>query len=470
MFSLLSNVVLLVFILINKYGYAVGADGVGLVDGADQTISIALYPSYKNVESQRVSWTHAGSVLSHAFGSQKLNDMLDAKGFFDQDNKDNKDKTENLKDHYKFIHNSIYSKTNKLPKRQTDLPFLLIFSPLLSQEYFKSDDLKGASFVVDTTDVFNLSSNKYARSSANGLNSDLQQYISDNMNNDNNMKEMKETNQNDKSFDITKLFMDICPDENTIESIQNKDLDLPVDYFKNFIENKDLDLFDINKDSQLAKELYLLSNIKFNSKKDLRKSIYLSSILNYQNDNQRLNIVSNMLQNSINKLIKSFRSSLDINTTPVISIISINENNLTESSLSSKLNIKSELNIKNISSSSSSSCYESEDECISSTSSCTNHGKCVEYKSYTGETCFKCQCLKTYVDDNGKSNPNYKGTYDWTGDSCQYRDISVPFQLFFWFVVIFALILTASINLLASSGDSAPKGVGARMVVRSKME
>ncbi|KAI8816478.1 uncharacterized protein EV422DRAFT_545376 [Fimicolochytrium jonesii] len=71
---------------------------------------------------------------------------------------------------------------------------------------------------------------------------------------------------------------------------------------------------------------------------------------------------------------------------------------------------------------------------------CTSHGACVPKTDANNVTCYTCSCNKKWTDDNGKAVKGFSGPVTWTGDSCQYQDISVSFQIIFWSSV--SLIVT----------------------------
>ena len=88
--------------------------------------------------------------------------------------------------------------------------------------------------------------------------------------------------------------------------------------------------------------------------------------------------------------------------------------------------------------------YGSRDACMNGTNSCSGHGKCVEGIKNS----WSCLCKPTVVKHEGKIS-----TTHWGGFSCQKKDISVPFNLFFLFTVIMLLVLVWAIQLLFSVGD-----------------
>ncbi|KNC99012.1 uncharacterized protein SPPG_05962 [Spizellomyces punctatus DAOM BR117] len=98
-------------------------------------------------------------------------------------------------------------------------------------------------------------------------------------------------------------------------------------------------------------------------------------------------------------------------------------------------------------------------ECISTFSNCTNHGTCGQRN---GSSCFVCQCGNQYTDDAGQPRPGFSGPVKWTGDACQYQDITVPFQIIFWTSLVLIITIIFVVGLLSSVGsvDSANDGAG----------
>jgi hypothetical protein len=64
---------------------------------------------------------------------------------------------------------------------------------------------------------------------------------------------------------------------------------------------------------------------------------------------------------------------------------------------------------------STSTCYDSQEACEDKTSSCSEHGQCVEV-SKAGRTCFVCGCSAT-KDSMGR-------TENWAGEACERKDVS----------------------------------------------
>ena len=64
---------------------------------------------------------------------------------------------------------------------------------------------------------------------------------------------------------------------------------------------------------------------------------------------------------------------------------------------------------------STSTCYDSQEACEDETSSCSEHGQCVEV-SKAGRKCFLCACSAT-KDSMGR-------TENWAGEACERKDVS----------------------------------------------
>ncbi|KAJ1330169.1 hypothetical protein BSLG_009593 [Batrachochytrium salamandrivorans] len=109
-------------------------------------------------------------------------------------------------------------------------------------------------------------------------------------------------------------------------------------------------------------------------------------------------------------------------------------------------------------------CSSSISECQTRFSNCSNHGVCVGKKNpaQPSSQCFVCSCtVNKWTDDNGNRVPNYDGDVTWGGDSCQYQDVSVSFQILFWFTVGGIAVMIYVISLLYSIGDSSSNSGGA---------
>ncbi|KAI8918173.1 hypothetical protein DFJ77DRAFT_285286 [Powellomyces hirtus] len=87
-----------------------------------------------------------------------------------------------------------------------------------------------------------------------------------------------------------------------------------------------------------------------------------------------------------------------------------------------------------------STCPTTLKDCETAFSNCTNHGACTLTNVTDSQQCYLCKCSTQYTDDAGKPVKGFSGPVAWTGDSCQYQDISVPFHILFWTSV--SLIIT----------------------------
>ncbi|KAJ8328229.1 hypothetical protein QVD99_000744 [Batrachochytrium dendrobatidis] len=109
-------------------------------------------------------------------------------------------------------------------------------------------------------------------------------------------------------------------------------------------------------------------------------------------------------------------------------------------------------------------CAASVDECQARYSNCSMHGSCTGQANPSNPStqCFTCSCtLRKWTDDAGNLVPNYNGDVVWTGDSCQYQDISFSFQILFWFTVASIVVVIYVIALLYDIGDPSTTSTGA---------
>ena len=76
-------------------------------------------------------------------------------------------------------------------------------------------------------------------------------------------------------------------------------------------------------------------------------------------------------------------------------------------------------------------------------------------ESITSHGCWVCVCVPIIkrIGETGR-----KTTY-WAGEMCQKKDISGPFQLFFWFAVVMVLTVVLGVKLLWSVGQEEIGGV-----------
>ena len=119
-------------------------------------------------------------------------------------------------------------------------------------------------------------------------------------------------------------------------------------------------------------------------------------------------------------------------------------------------------------------CHTTLDACNSATFSCTGHGSCKEKRarveglsaggSHTGgsgssnTSCWSCACVPTVeqVKTGGRK------VTEWTGTSCQKRDVSVQFILLAGFSILMVAAVTWAVGLLYSMGaEELPSVIGA---------
>ncbi|KTW26887.1 uncharacterized protein T551_03349 [Pneumocystis jirovecii RU7] len=107
-------------------------------------------------------------------------------------------------------------------------------------------------------------------------------------------------------------------------------------------------------------------------------------------------------------------------------------------------------------------CYDTKASCENATNYCSNHGSCEKYLGQ--EKCYACRCFATVtnVAENGK-----KVSY-WSGDSCQKKDISSEFQMFFWVIFFFLITVIWAIKLLYNVGNEKLSAVLMNMDVIKK--
>ncbi|BFZ55968.1 hypothetical protein PYCC9005_003009 [Savitreella phatthalungensis] len=92
-------------------------------------------------------------------------------------------------------------------------------------------------------------------------------------------------------------------------------------------------------------------------------------------------------------------------------------------------------------------CYKSQAACEEATDKCSGHGTCKKYMGQ--ENCYQCMCSPTVRNVTGSGGSGKKTTV-WAGDACNKRDVSVEFQIFFWFTIMAIATLIWAIKLLAS--------------------
>ncbi|KAJ3153425.1 hypothetical protein HDU86_005255 [Geranomyces michiganensis] len=117
-----------------------------------------------------------------------------------------------------------------------------------------------------------------------------------------------------------------------------------------------------------------------------------------------------------------------------------------------------------------SACPTSVADCQSTFLNCSNHGSCTLHNVTATQQCYRCTCSTKWTDDNGKAVAGFSGPVIWTGASCQYQDISVPFQILFWTTVGLIIVTIFVVGLLSSVGTSGAGADSAGAGMRSKTE
>ncbi|MCJ1402625.1 hypothetical protein MMC11_005845 [Xylographa trunciseda] len=108
-------------------------------------------------------------------------------------------------------------------------------------------------------------------------------------------------------------------------------------------------------------------------------------------------------------------------------------------------------------------CHSTEALCVTTTQSCSGHGKCYKKnRDGTGEEtandCWACGCTASVIkhEDGGIKTTN------WGGPACQKKDVSVPFFLLAGFTIFILATLSWGIGLLYSIGEEdLPSVIGA---------
>ncbi|KAK9464701.1 hypothetical protein V1512DRAFT_267709 [Lipomyces arxii] len=105
--------------------------------------------------------------------------------------------------------------------------------------------------------------------------------------------------------------------------------------------------------------------------------------------------------------------------------------------------------------------YTTQEECEIMTNYCTGgHGICMQM--YGQEGFYSCNCISTYDETTNQR------TY-WAGEYCQKYDVTTPFQLFFWFLVVSVLFLAWTIKAMVSIGsEELPAVLAAATMVQPK--
>ncbi|MCJ1395107.1 hypothetical protein MMC18_007988 [Xylographa bjoerkii] len=108
-------------------------------------------------------------------------------------------------------------------------------------------------------------------------------------------------------------------------------------------------------------------------------------------------------------------------------------------------------------------CHSSEALCVSTTQSCSGHGKCYKKnRDATGEEtandCWACGCTASIVEVKGGGTK----TTNWGGPACQKKDVSAPFFLLAGFTIFIVATLSWGIGLMYSIGEEdLPSVIGA---------
>jgi hypothetical protein len=108
----------------------------------------------------------------------------------------------------------------------------------------------------------------------------------------------------------------------------------------------------------------------------------------------------------------------------------------------------------------SSLCPATVEACQSTFNNCSYHGSCMAFPNPLGKknsTCYFCKCTgKVLTDDNGKPIPGSSTNVKWAGDSCEFQDISVSFQILFWITVGLLILIISVIGMMfkVDQGDS----------------
>ncbi|TFK53573.1 hypothetical protein OE88DRAFT_1717789 [Heliocybe sulcata] len=85
-------------------------------------------------------------------------------------------------------------------------------------------------------------------------------------------------------------------------------------------------------------------------------------------------------------------------------------------------------------------CFQSESACVNGTSSCSDHGACVQAKAQGQGGCWVCACAATRS-EKGKVET-------WAGQACERKDVSGPFVLLTGTVITLILLIAGSVGLL----------------------
>lgn len=90
-------------------------------------------------------------------------------------------------------------------------------------------------------------------------------------------------------------------------------------------------------------------------------------------------------------------------------------------------------------------CPSSKAACETTFGNCSSHGTCTQQRDPRGGSgkCWTCLCnINVWTDDNGKPVEGFSSPVHWTGNMCQFQDISTSFQIVFWVSLALILLLT----------------------------
>ncbi|ODQ73187.1 hypothetical protein LIPSTDRAFT_111378 [Lipomyces starkeyi NRRL Y-11557] len=209
----------------------------------------------------------------------------------------------------------------------------------------------------------------------------------------------------------------------------------------------------INNFAQSVKADNQLAVLFFNS---------LNSVLmQYGADSVKYNVASTVINNLLQKLVLETAPS-----TPITAVL-LPANTQSSSSKKAKRGASKEaFGNQHVSPAVSvgilePASYATQEECEITTNFCSGgHGICMQM--YGQEGFYGCSCISTY-DETTRQR-----TY-WAGDYCQKYDVTVPFQIFFWFLIISILFLAWTIKAMLSIGaEELPAVLAAATMVQPK--
>ncbi|KAJ3281330.1 hypothetical protein HK104_000081 [Borealophlyctis nickersoniae] len=117
-------------------------------------------------------------------------------------------------------------------------------------------------------------------------------------------------------------------------------------------------------------------------------------------------------------------------------------------------------------------CPSDVNTCNTVFANCSFHGTCTAQKvpRLNNSMCYLCSCNNKWTDDQGKPVKGFSGPVTWTGDACQYQDISVSFQILFWLTVVLIVTLVLAVGLLYDVGESDAGSIGGSSTGRTKSD